>query len=281
MKVIRSLISRYPAAVSVVLFGVFTILSEINLEGVLTPFMGFQKASYLSGTLVQGGVSVLMVLLIARLGMLREAGFTSPAQWKSLWLIWPVFVFSLLNGGLELIDGTYQINWADGGLIALFVLLYASVGFIEEILFRGLVLPLMLRQWGTSRKGIIKAVIISSAIFGLAHLINLVMGRRDLLTTGAQIVYGTFFGVFFAACFLRNKSIWPVIFGHFLFDLCGNFNDITVGHVFSRVEPTTTVQGALVTIGILLPFFLYGLFLLRKAEPDDTLHAERQLAAVS
>jgi membrane protease YdiL (CAAX protease family) len=266
MKRIKSLLLRHPAAASVVLFGIFFVLSEIELDKWLMNWMDYQKASYLSGTLVQGGVSVLMVLLIAWLGLTREGGFTRPSQWKAVWLIWPLLVYSVLNGS-DLIDSPLKINWADGGLIALFILLYISVGFIEEILFRGLILPLMLRQWGSTRSGVYKAVIISSAIFGLAHLANLVMGRRDLLTTTTQITYGIFFGVFFAALMLRNNSIWPAIFGHFLFDLCGNLMEITQGWVFTRKEPTTTVEGALITLAILLPLLLIGLFYLRKVKP--------------
>jgi uncharacterized protein len=177
-----------------------------------------------------------------------------------------VLIYSVLNAS-DLIDSPYRINWADGGLIALLVLLYISVGTIEEFLFRGLILPLMLHKWGGTRRGIYGAVFLSSAIFGLVHLINFVMGRRDLLTTATQITYGTFFGVFFAALMLRNRSIWPAVFGHFLFDLCGNLKEITEGYVFTRVEPTTTVDGALITVAILLPLLLIGLFYLRKVQP--------------
>lgn len=266
MKSLKSLILRYPAAASVALFGLFFVLSEIELDKWLMNWMGYQKASYLSGTLVQGCVSGVIVLVIAWLGMTREAGFTPISRWKSVWLIWPVVVFSLLNG-IEVIDGTLKVNWADSWLIVLLVLLYISVGLIEEILFRGLILPLMLRQWGSTRKGIYRAVLLSSAIFGLAHLANLVMGRREALSTGAQILYGTFFGVFFAACFLRNKSIWPVIFAHFLFDLAGNLHEITVGHVFTRAASSQSLEDVLITVGVLLPLLLIGLFYLRRVEP--------------
>jgi membrane protease YdiL (CAAX protease family) len=272
MKALKSLILRYPAAASVLLFGIFFLLSEVEIDGMLTPFLGYQKASYLSGTLIQGGLSLILVMVIAWLGLIHEAGFTPFSQWKSLWLIWPLVIYSVLNGS-EVLDGTFNVNWADGGLMLLFTLLYISVGLIEEILIRGLMLPLMLRQWGSTKGGVYKAVLISSAIFGLAHLANLVMGRRDLLTTGAQITYGIFFGVFFAALVLRNKSIWPAIFGHFLFDWAGNFKDVTVGNVFTRVEPTTTVDGALITVAILLPLLLIGLFYLRKVEPAESAEA--------
>jgi hypothetical protein len=43
--------------------------------------------------------------------------------------------------------------------------------------------------------------------------------------------------------------------------------EITEGYVFTRVEPTTTVNGALITLALLLPLLLIGLFYLRKVEP--------------
>jgi uncharacterized protein len=266
MEKIKTFVSRFPLTFCLIALAVGTGLTELPLEGLFTPLIGFQKASYLSGALQQGIVSILLVVLIAQLGQLKEGGFTRPSQWKALWLIWPLLVYSVLNGS-DLIDSPLKINWADGGLITLFVLLYISVGTIEEFLFRGLLLPVMLRKWGGTRKGIYTAVIVSSAIFGLVHLLNFAMGRRDLLTTGTQILYGTFFGVFFAALMLRNNSIWPAVFGHFLFDLCGNLMEITQGWVFTRKEPTTTVEGALITLTILLPLLLIGLFYLRKVKP--------------
>ncbi len=266
MKALKLFILRYPVIASFVLFGIFSVISEIELDKLFMPFMDYQKASFLSGILMQGGLSLVIVGVIVWLGLTREAGLTPISSWKSLWLVWPLLPYSVLNG-IEVLDGTFNVNWADGGLILLFTLLYISVGFIEQFLFRGLILPLMLRAWGSTRGGIYKAVLLSSAIFGLAHLANLFMGRRDLLTTSLQILYGTFFGVFFAALLLRNKTIWPAIFGHFLFDWAGNFKDVTVGNVFTRVEPTTTPEGALIIMVIFLPLLLIGLFYLRKVEP--------------
>ena len=266
MEKFKSLVFRYPLAACLVFMAIVLPLTELPLEELMTPALGLQKASYLSGILQQGIMSVAVFWLIARLGLLKEGGFTKVSEWKAIWLVWPLIIYSVLNGS-DLIDSPYRINWSDGGLIALLVLLYISVGTIEEFLFRGLILPLMLRKWGSTRKGIYIAVLVSSSIFGVAHLLNFIAGRRDLLTTSTQILYGTFFGVFFAALLLRNRSIWPAVFGHFLFDLCGNLMEITEGYVFTRVEPTTTVNGALITLALLMPLLLIGLFYLRKVEP--------------
>ena len=266
MKALKAFILKNPAVSSVALFALFFVLSKIEVDAWLVNFMDYQKACYLSGVLIKGGLSVLMIGVIAWLGLTRESGFTPISQWKSLWLIWPLVIYSALNGS-EVLDGTYNVNWADGELMLLYTLVYVSVGLIEEILIRGLVLPLMLRQWGGTKGGVYKAVLASSAIFGLAHLANLVMGRRDLLSTSAQITYAFFFGVFFAALVLRNKSIWPAIFCHFLFDWAGNFKAVTVGHVYTRVKPAISMEDALFTVAMFLPLLLIGLLYLRKVEP--------------
>jgi membrane protease YdiL (CAAX protease family) len=267
MNKLQSIVFKYPVAFGLLIIIPATLLTEIHLENNLFRSMDHQNASYLTGIIEQGGVSLLLVLLLRQLGLLKEAGFTRPGQWKNVWLIWPIFIFSVINGGTSPFDGTLTIDASQPVRIVLFVLLYISVGLFEEFLFRSVTLTLLLRKWGSTRKGIYLAVLVSCSVFGVLHLINLIMGRRSLLSTAAQIVYGTFFGVFFAACFLRNKSVWPVVFSHALFDLCGNFEDIAVGSATFGQIPETTLQGALVAGLITLPLLIYGLFILRKVIP--------------
>jgi len=267
MNKLQSIVFKYPVAFGLLIIIPATLLTEIHLEDNLFRFMDHQNASYLTGIIEQGGVSLLLVLLLRQLGLLKEAGFTKPGQWKNVWLIWPIFVFSVINGGTSPFDGTLTIDASQPVRLVLFVLLYISVGLFEEFLFRSVTLTLLLRKWGSTRKGIYLAVLVSCSVFGVLHLVNLIMGRRSLLSTASQIVYGSFFGVFFAACFLRNKSVWPVVFSHALFDLCGNFEDIAVGSVTFGQIHETTLQSALIAGLITLPLLIYGLFILRKVMP--------------
>lgn len=269
MQKIKTLAFRYPLITSILVMLAAAGLTEIHIENTLTPSLGFQNASYLTGVIEQGGVSILIFMLLAQFGMLAEAGFTRPKAWKQIWLIWPVILLSLINGDPSIVEGGPAIDFARPLTIILFVLLYFSTGFFEEILFRGFILRFMLKKWGRTRRGIYLAVVLSSVIFGLLHLLNLFMGRRTLLATGSQILYGAFFGVFFTACFLRNRSIWPVIFGHFLFDLCGNLDAISVGGRFGQIKEASP-EGALIAILFTLPLLLYGLFILRKVEPEQS-----------
>lgn len=276
MSKLKSFVTKYPLISVIVLILLSTILTEIHIEDQLSAFLDFQSASYLVGIVEQTGVGLLLLLLLKELGLLEAAGFTKPSKWKQVWLIWPILLYSVLNGGTSPFDGTLTIDTSKPLLIILFILLYLAVGFMEEIVFRGATLSILLNKWGGSRKKIFWVVLLSNLAFGSLHIVNLIMGRRTLLSTGAQVLYGTFFGVFFAACFLRNKSIWPVIFGHALFDLCGNFSNISVGsQTFNQVMELTW-QDALVSTLITLPLLVYGLVLLRKVEPiPSTLRLEK------
>ena len=265
---IKNFSKKYPVVFAIIVLAIATPLTELHLENLFVSFLDEQSASYLSGIIQQGGVSILLIGLLKWLGMLKEAGFTRISEWKQVWLVWPILVLSILNLDEPFFDGTAVFDLSHPWLPVLFLLLYLSVGFIEEILLRGVVLPFMLRKWGRSKKGIVFAVVFSSVIFGLLHLINLFAGRRTLLSTGTQIIYGLFFGVFFAACFLRNRSIWPVIITHALFDLMGNLNDILVGGNFGTVHEIN-LQGALFSIIFTMPLLFYGLFILRKVQPQD------------
>jgi membrane protease YdiL (CAAX protease family) len=275
MKKIKAFVTKYPIISVVVLILLSTILTEIRIEDKLAATLDFQSASYLTGILEQTGVGLMLLFLLKKLGLLEAAGFTKPAKWKQVWLIWPILLYSVLNGGTSPFDGTLTIDSSKPLLIILYVLLYFSVGFMEEIVFRGATLSILLNKWGKSRKQIYWVVVLSNIAFGGLHIVNLIMGRRTLLSTGAQVVYGTFFGVFFAACFLRNKSIWPVIFGHALFDLSGNFADIAVGSQTFQQIIEITPQAALITALVTLPLLIFGLVILRKVEPiPPTLEIE-------
>lgn len=268
MKHVRIIANKFPVAFALVVMCISAPLTEIPLQDWFSFGLDKQSASYLTGIIEQGLVSLLLVGLMQQLGMLVEGGFTHPRTWKAIWLSWPMLVYFVINGGTSPFDGTFAIDTTHPQLIILFVLLYVSVGFIEEILFRGVILPLMLRRWGSTRRGIYIAVILSSSIFGLLHLLNLVMGRRDLLSTVSQIVYGAFFGVYFSAVFLRNRSIWPAIITHALFDMAGNFEAIAVVSTYGQVKEAS-LESALISGLICLPLLLYGLFILRKVKPEE------------
>lgn len=258
---------QHPVIFSLPIMALAIVFTEIHLENYLKSSIDFQGASYLTGIFEQGLCSILLVALIAALGLSKKAEFSRPKEWKQLWLIWPIIVLSILNGW-SLFNGTIVIDISKPTLILLFILLNLSTGFFEEFLFRGVVTTVMLQKWGKTSQGIYWAVIVSSGLFGVLHIINFFMNRFTLLANFTQTIYALFFGVFFAACLLRNNSIWPVVGAHAIFDICGNFNEIAFAGNFGQIHQTTWNE-AMVTVIITLPLFIYGLFILRKVKPSN------------
>ena len=70
----------------------------------------------------------------------------------------------------------------------------------EELVFRGILLNLWQRRWGTTR-----AVIFSAIAFGAVHL--------------QYAVFATVAGVFFALVYLKYRSLWPGTLLHSLYNV--------------------------------------------------------------
>lgn len=94
-----------------------------------------------------------------------------------------------------------------------------TTGLFEEFLCRGFIYNNMKRRFGDSEKGIKKAVIWSSVVFGLFHLSNInsftVEGIAPIL---GQVIQATIAGVFFALVYAQTKSMWSVVIIHMIHD---------------------------------------------------------------
>ena len=83
------------------------------------------------------------------------------------------------------------------------------VGFLEEVIFRGLLFKAM------SKTNLKAAVIVSSLTFGMGHAVNLLLGA-PVLDTLLQLVYASAAGFCFTAIFCAGGSILPCILSHAL-----------------------------------------------------------------
>ena len=132
-----------------------------------------------------------------------------------------------------------------------------TVGFVEETVFRGMILYAMLRVWGNTKQGILKAALISSVLFSLVHAPNILFGM-PLLALLAQLGYAFLLGLFFAAVFLQSRSIWTAIVAHGLVDAVCFLNFI------GKTMPEPTLMSAFIPLFVTIPAGLYGLFLLSR-----------------
>ena len=95
----------------------------------------------------------------------------------------------------------------------LYVLTMFCVGFIEEIIFRGLLFQAMVKD------GVKPAIIISSVTFGIGHIVNLINGSgAELLPNLLQVMYAMTIGFAFVMIYCRTRSLMPCIIVHSVFN---------------------------------------------------------------
>ena len=91
----------------------------------------------------------------------------------------------------------------------LYVISMCCVGFLEEVIFRGLLFKAM------EKDNLKTAILVSSLTFGLGHIVNLFNGSgRDLTSSITQIVFAVLVGFVLVLIFYHGKSLIPCILFH-------------------------------------------------------------------
>ena len=100
----------------------------------------------------------------------------------------------------------------------LYILSMFCVGFLEELIFRGLLFNAM------KENGLKAAVIVSSVTFGIGHIINLVNGSgAELIPNLLQVIYATSAGFMFVMIYLKTQSLVGCVVAHGLFNALSVF----------------------------------------------------------
>ncbi len=274
----KSYISKHPIVSCLGISLIFVLIILIPLKAIYLEIAGLEEATLRAGYLI-GFVQRLFgfcicLYLIRKLNFSEVLKFGTSSGLKVIYLVWPAVILIFFNMPYDLIlAGKYS---ADVSLILPLVLRYTGVGLIEESFFRGLILAIFLSAWGINKKGIYRSVIVSSILFGLVHLtnlLNILKGRDVIIETISQVFYATFLGIFFAAIYLRTKNLWIAVIIHALFDIADGLYAIAIkaGGISSM---TTTLPAVSITDEFLnavlgIPFALFGIFILRKVVIED------------
>ncbi len=107
------------------------------------------------------------------------------------------------------------------------ILMSILVGLAEEFCFRGLLIPLFLRQF---KGNAYRAVIGSSVLFGLMHLINL--RSISFGYVSIQVIFAISFGLLLGAIYVKTNNLLLVVALHMLKD------------VFPLLSPSTLREAA-------------------------------------
>ena len=198
--------------------------------------VGLSAADALSLSLgVQKSVTAAAGLLLSAVlyGFLRRHGLTKayglccpsvPARWLQYYLPLAAMVSVNLWYGITL---SMRVDEC-----LLYVVSMLLVGFLEEMIFRGLLFCEMKKQ------GLVSAIVVSSLTFGIGHLVNLFNGSgADLLANVLQVVYAAAAGLLFCVILLKTGSLLSCILTHSILNALGIFAE---GAQISAVQKITS-----------------------------------------
>ena len=165
---------------------------------------------------------------------------------KSIVFCIPAFCVVVNNLHIYTLAAGREKVTASAGLIALFALECFCVALFEEMAFRGVVLLKLLENKRKKTSDILIAILISSAIFGIIHLVNLL--NSSPADVFMQIGYSFLIGAMCSVVLLRTHNIWLCVILHAIYNFCGRLVPrLGTGYVWDTPTVIITVIIALFT----------------------------------
>ena len=136
----------------------------------------------------------------------------SPLPWRKALLLIPMLIVATANlwHGVVLRYAPLDTVW--------YIIAMLCIGFIEEILFRGYLLRLLMKR--SARL----AILISSLTFALGHIVNLVNGA-ELVPTLLQLVYALAIGLMLSVFVVKTSHLLPCCLFHGAFNALAAFSN--------------------------------------------------------
>lgn len=196
--------------------------------------------------IITAPVSVFLALFL--LGWIKKHSLSEKyglCSFKGNWKSYLYFVPLLLLMTTNLWNGvTMNVSAME---TVLHILSMICVGFLEEVIFRGLLFKAICKS------NLKRAILISSITFGIGHIVNLLNGA-DVLPTLLQICYATAIGFLFTIIFYKGKSLLPCIITHSI------INSLSIFSVQGSQTFNIAIAAALCVVSV-----GYALWILRSA----------------
>lgn len=194
-------------------------------------------------------LTAVLIVIVSKLRWWEKIGFRKADRPAQLWLFVPSL--ALFIGNL-----TFGVYVTQPGALLSFALLAATSGFVEEVIFRGLILHSLLPR------GRWTAVLVTTAIFGFAHAGNALAGAHAVAVI-VQVAYALAIGFGFAAMVVKGRLIWPLIVAHGLGNFVAFINN-DVSRAANSAAVPVDAHTLIVSVAYIVLFTSYGLYLMRK-----------------
>lgn len=180
---------------------------------------------------------------------------------------WIMLIYTICNFLLSLPSPVFSedFHWASVcvELVTTFVGCF-EIGLVEESIWRVLSINLLLWVFGEDKKGKYTAILVSSALFGLSHINNLIQTPGIVNKTISQVIYAFILGLFFAIVYVKSHSILPSIVHHALYDFAcyGAYCFYPKDLLQETVTTDSSFASAMYETALHLPILIYSILLL-------------------
>lgn len=204
----KKLYEKSELTFAIVWIAVYCVLQ--SLANPLNKIIGIEYSASAAFCIVQ---SVVLFAFIRKNNLQKRYDFCrSPVPAKRF--LYYVSLVILASGNFW---NGFALNYSSAEIICRIVCMLL-VGFLEEVIFRGLLFRAL------AKDNIKSAVIISSVTFGIGHIINLFNGSgMDIAENLSQIVFAVAVGFLLVTIFYRGGSLIPCILVHSAINTLGTF----------------------------------------------------------
>jgi membrane protease YdiL (CAAX protease family) len=249
------------------IFVLILLLAWMILVFIVAILVGFLLDKPIADPLIQsvGALVATLFLLFGayHIGWISQIGITSfgsPLSWiatlaLSIYVILADFYAFFGESSFQVSSLLDQGAWP--------ILLQGfRAGFVEEVVFRGIILYSLVRLWGKKNRGIVMAIIVQAVLFALPHVFQVLAGVAPtsvLSNVLATLIFGLWTGMLVVVV----GSLWPAIFLHAV----SNSFTLIKGLSSTWITPYHLgyLRGALVE----LPLVLIGLWIVLKLKDNQ------------
>lgn len=148
-------------------------------------------------------------------------------------------------------------------VVFLFLLAMFLGVLCEELLFRGYILNLLINN----KLSVLKSILISSLLFSLFHIINIIR-HNDIWSMFNQIILAFFIGVLFGSLFILTKNIMVITVMHFFINVPASLSYLNIKNALYESELTNmsfveNLMGSLFLFLIFSPLIFVTIYYLK------------------
>ncbi|HAG14959.1 MAG TPA: hypothetical protein DCG69_00335 [Bacteroidales bacterium] len=275
-----SFIKKYPISFSLLLIASIIVLNRIPLSNNIRHYGLDEFSSDTIEKIVFNFFVVLGSIFLVSKNKIPISYFDRNISFNAFYYLPLILYIIIFSGGFSDFRD-FKFSEIPYLRISLYSLKTFSSAFLEEILFRGVILGLLLYKLNKDKYGVFKSVFISALLFGSIHIINLLtISATTFQSVFNQVYAASCLGVLYGAVYLKTRSILVLSILHFLSNFFAMIGVLEISTVIETVRITeksffeniSTEIVRLIIFGIPLLVGLIIIAYIDKKEVDILMH---------